>query len=121
MFIPPELTGCCRIRRTQRVMGLLVYYFGSHMLARRVVLNITLRLFASYRERVGRSALDLRMPEGATAGSVARWVVDQYPGIVGGPSALVIAVNQEYQDHNYELSDGDEVALIPPVSGGRHD
>ena len=61
------------------------------------------------------------MPEDATAGTVARWVVDRYPGIVGGPSALVIAVNQEYQSHDYALADGDEVALIPPVSGGRDD
>ena len=78
-------------------------------------------MFAGYRERVGRSVLKLTMPEGATAGSVARWVVDQYPGIVGGPSALVIAVNQEYQSHDYELAEGDEVALIPPVSGGADD
>ena len=91
------------------------------MALRSLVLNITLRLFASYRERVGQSALELTMPDGATAGTVARWVVDQYPGIVGGASALVVAVNQEYQQHDYELADGDEVALIPPVSGGRDD
>ena len=88
---------------------------------RSLVLNITLRLFASYRERVGQSVLELTMPEGATAGSVARWVVDRYPGIVGGASALVVAVNEEYQDHSFELADGDEVALIPPVSGGSDD
>ena len=95
--------------------------WGHQLPSRRVVLNITLRLFAGYRERVGQSVLELTMPEGATAGTVARWVVDQYPGIVGGPSALVIAVNQEYQSHDYALADGDEVALIPPVSGGRDD
>jgi len=80
--------------------------------------KITLRLFASYRERVGRGSLELVLPAGATVGSVAREVVEQYPGIIADPSKLVIAVNQEYQDHAYELSDGDEAALIPPVSGG---
>ena len=90
-------------------------------MARRVVLNITLRLFAGYRERVGRSALELAMPDGATVGSVAQEVFDRYPGLIGTPTALVMAVNQEYQDHDYELADGDEVALIPPVSGGADD
>lgn len=81
-------------------------------------MKITLRLFASYRERVGRGSLDLVMPAGATVGSVAHEVVKRYPGIIADPSKLVIAVNQEYQDHAYELTDGDEAALIPPVSGG---
>ena len=88
---------------------------------RRDVLNITLRLFAGYRERVGRSVLELTMPDGATVGSVAQVVFERYPGLIGTPNALVIAVNQEYQAHDYALSDGDEVALIPPVSGGSYD
>ena len=90
-------------------------------MARRVVLNITLRLFAGYRERVGRSTLELAIPDGATVGSVAQEVFERYPGLIGTPTALVMAVNQEYQDHDYELVDGDEVALIPPVSGGADD
>ena len=81
-------------------------------------MKITLRLFASYRERVGRGSLELVLPAGATVGEIARKVVEHYPGIIADPSKLVIAVNQEYQDHAYELSDGDEAALIPPVSGG---
>lgn len=95
---------------------------GGHQLpSRRVVLNITLRLFAGYRERVGQSVLELAMPDGATVGSVAQVVFERYPGLIGTPNALVIAVNQEYQQHDYALTDGDEVALIPPVSGGADD
>ena len=56
-----------------------------------------------------------------TVGSVAQVVFERYPGLIGTPNALVIAVNQEYQQHDYALSEGDEVALIPPVSGGRDD
>ena len=41
-----------------------------------------------------------------------------YPAVTQDGSRLMIAVNQEYQAHDYALSDGDEVALIPPVSGG---
>ena len=95
--------------------------FGYQQLSRRIVLNITLRLFAGYRERVGQSVLELTMPTGATVGSVAQVVFERYPGLIGTPTALVIAVNEEYQLHDYELADGDEVALIPPVSGGTDD
>ena len=94
---------------------------GHQPPSRSFVLNITLRLFAGYRQRVGQSVLELTMPEGATVGSVAQFVFEQYPGLIGTPNALVIAVNQEYQQHDYALSEGDEVALIPPVSGGADD
>ncbi|MDE2717731.1 MAG: molybdopterin converting factor subunit 1 [Chloroflexota bacterium] len=94
---------------------------GHQLPSRRVVLNITLRLFAGYRERVGQSVLELTMPDNATVGSVAQVVFERYPGLIGTPNALVIAVNQEYQQHDYALSEGDEVALIPPVSGGSDD
>ena len=95
--------------------------FGYQQLPRRVVLNITLRLFAGYRERVGQSVLELTMPAGATVGSVAQEVFERYPGLIGTPTALVLAVNEEYQLHDYELAEGDKVALIPPVSGGTDD
>jgi len=70
---------------------------------------------------VGQSVLELTMPDSATVGSVAQVVFERYPGLIGTPNALVIAVNQEYQQHDYALSEGDEVALIPPVSGGSDD
>ena len=51
-------------------------------------------------------------------GELADEMRRRYPGLTPDASALVVAVNQEYADHDYVLSDGDEVALIPPVSGG---
>jgi molybdopterin converting factor subunit 1 len=76
------------------------------------------RLFASYRERVGQAELALDLPEGATAGSLAVQMAARFPNLTRDPDKLVVAVNQEYRDHDYPLSDEDEVALIPPVSGG---
>ena len=61
------------------------------------------------------------MPAGTTVGSLAREIVERYPNIIGNPSKLVVAVNEEYQNHDYQFGDGDEVALIPPVSGGTDD
>jgi molybdopterin synthase catalytic subunit len=73
--------------------------------------RVTVRLFAGLRERAGRSQLELE--------DVAR-VEDVWPRLDLGaePPGLLYAVNREYVQRGHELADGDEVALIPPVSGG---
>ena len=62
--------------------------------------------------------MTMELPEGSTVGSFARDLGERFPGLTGDPSSLVVAVNREYTDHQHVLMDGDEVALIPPVSGG---
>ena len=86
-----------------------------------MALKINLRLFAGYKERIGRSEMTLDLPEGATVGLLAQEIVCSYPGLIGDPARLVVAVNQEYRDHLHILREGDEAALIPPVSGGADD
>jgi len=73
--------------------------------------TVTVRLFAGLRERAGWSRRELE--------GVAR-VADVWPalGLGDEPPGLAYAVNREYADRGRELADGDEVALIPPVSGG---
>jgi molybdopterin synthase catalytic subunit len=73
--------------------------------------RVTVRLFAGLRERAGRSQLELE--------DVER-VEDVWAKLDLGaePSGLLYAVNREYVERGHELADGDEVALIPPVSGG---
>jgi molybdopterin synthase catalytic subunit/molybdopterin converting factor small subunit len=72
--------------------------------------TVRVRLFAGLRERAGWSERDL---------DAAR-VADVWPSLGLGeePAGLLYAVNREYAERDHELSDGDEVALIPPVSGG---
>ena len=74
-------------------------------------MRVHVRLFAGLRERAGWSQRDVE--------NVAR-VADVWPALDLGdePAGLVYAVNMSYVDRDHELSDGDEVALIPPVSGG---
>ena len=74
-------------------------------------------LFASYREKAGVGRLTLDLDDGATVGELAEAMRVRFPGL---PEAerIVVAVNNEYQKHDFVLRDGDEVALIPPVSGG---
>ncbi|HEY2209027.1 MAG TPA: molybdenum cofactor biosynthesis protein MoaE [Gaiellaceae bacterium] len=71
---------------------------------------VTVRLFAGLRERAGWSRREL---EAATVGDV--WPA---LGLGDEPAGLLYAVNRDYADRDRELQDGDEVALIPPVSGG---
>jgi molybdopterin synthase catalytic subunit len=75
--------------------------------------RVTVRLFAALRERAGASRRELELPPGATAGDVFAAL-----GIGAEPQGLAYAVNREYADRTAALADGDEVALIPPVSGG---
>ncbi len=81
-------------------------------------LKVTARLFASYREKAGKAVVELELAEGASVGSLAEEVLRLFPTITRDASKLVVAVNEEYRDHEHVLDDGDEVALIPPVSGG---
>ncbi len=73
-------------------------------------MRVTVRLFAGLRERAGWSRREI------DAGRVA----DVWPalGLGDEPDGLLYAVNREYAPPDQELADGDEVALIPPVSGG---
>jgi MoaE-MoaD fusion protein len=76
-------------------------------------MQVRVRLFAALRERAGTAEVELDLPDGArVADAVARLgeVVDGVP--------MVTALNHEYTDGDAELSPGDELALIPPVSGG---
>lgn len=76
-----------------------------------------MRLFASYREAAGVGHLQLELPAGATARDAIREVLREHPLVAEGRQ-LVIARNTEYVDADAALADGDELALIPPVSGG---
>jgi len=78
--------------------------------------EVTVRLFAMLRERAGTPELTLELPEGARV----RDAIDSLAGLAEG-LPLVMAVNREYASEERELDPGDELALIPPVSGGRAD
>ena len=75
------------------------------------------RLFASYREAAGLGRVEMDLPPGATVKDAIAEVVKRYPLIAEGRT-VVIAKNREYVDASEPLAEGDEVALIPPVSGG---
>jgi molybdopterin converting factor subunit 1 len=71
------------------------------------------KLFAALREQAGVTEREIELPAEACVGDVWGTL-----GLGDEPAGLVYAVNREYVDRARKLSDGDEVALIPPVSGG---
>jgi molybdopterin synthase catalytic subunit len=75
--------------------------------------HITVRLFAGLRELAGADRRELDLPDGAS-------ISDVWPalGLGDEPGGLLYAVNRAYAEPETRLADGDEVALIPPVSGG---
>lgn len=81
-------------------------------------LQLRIKLFASYREAVGQREISVATHDGATVEQVLTSVARSYPQLVSGLEAAMVAVNHEYVDSDWRLQPGDEVALIPPVSGG---
>jgi molybdopterin converting factor subunit 1 len=82
-------------------------------------MNIDVRLFAMLRERAGRDSVTVEVPDGATVRDAVAALANVHGlGDVMDRTAVVMAVNREYADDDSTLSEGDELALIPPVSGG---
>lgn len=81
-------------------------------------MNVTLRYFAGVREALGRSGESREVPPGSTVGALLADLATDSPALETARRSLMVMVNQEYARDDRVLGDGDEVALIPPVSGG---
>jgi molybdopterin synthase catalytic subunit len=81
---------------------------------------LQVRLFAVLRERAGRDSLEIELAEGATVAEALRALAAASPPLGEALAAMpvVMAVNRSYAGVEQALSPGDELALIPPVSGG---
>ncbi len=84
-------------------------------------MRIRVRLFAMQRETAGTKLLLLEMPIGATVEDAWAAVVEVVPALAPGRRSLRFAVNGDYVAPSTPLADGDEIACIPPVSGGSDD
>jgi len=74
--------------------------------------------FASFRDLFGASETSLELGEGSSVQDLLDSLVRENPALSLIPVTAAVAVNQEYAGPETPLSDGDEVALIPPVAGG---
>lgn len=81
-------------------------------------MDVDVRYFAIIREIVGLSAERREVPQGATAGDVFTQLIQENPRLERLRPVTMLMINKAYVAHDHELHDGDELALIPPVSGG---
>ena len=80
-------------------------------------MKVSVRFFALYRERAGTSQTEVELPDGSTPEELLIRLRSEYTSLPLSDSVL-IAVNSEYVRPEAHLHEGDEVAFIPPVSGG---
>ena len=76
------------------------------------------RLFARLREIAGSAELPVEVADGSDAARLWEVLVARYPGLAPYRTSLSCAVNEDYARFTTPLKDGDEVAFLPPVSGG---
>lgn len=76
------------------------------------------RFFASYRDLVGASTLEVELTAASTVADLVGALRSRGGPFLALPPAPAVAVNQAYAPLSHPLADGDEVAFIPPVAGG---
>jgi molybdopterin converting factor subunit 1 len=82
-------------------------------------MHVTIRLFARLREMAGAPEIRRTLPDGSSVRTAWDSLVGEFPGFDDYSRAVSCAVNEEYVRMTTLLSDGDDVAFLPPVSGGQ--
>jgi molybdopterin converting factor subunit 1 len=80
--------------------------------------RVTVRLFARLRDLAGSGELIREVADPATAETVWRSLVAEFPGFRDYERTMSVAVNADYARLRADIHDGDEIAFLPPVSGG---
>ncbi len=81
-------------------------------------MTVRVKFFAMLREKVGQDEITLQLPEGATTATFWQAITEKYPQLAPYRTQSRLAVNRAYVLNEQPLQDGDEVTIIPPVSGG---
>lgn len=81
-------------------------------------MQIRVLFFGSVKEFTGRASEEIEVPEGMTLGELFERYAGQAPGLRGFRSSIMLARNQEFAARDTTMADGDEIAFLPPVSGG---
>ncbi len=81
-------------------------------------MEVQILFFGALRELAGESSRKMDIPEGATVGEFVRLITQHIPAVKGYAGSMAVSVNQEYARQETVLHAGDEIGLLPPVSGG---
>jgi molybdopterin synthase catalytic subunit len=80
--------------------------------------HVKVLFFASIKDIIGAAGIEVELPAGSTVGSLLSALESKYPKIAGYRPVLLTSLNEEYANLESKISEGDEVAFFPPVSGG---
>jgi len=83
-------------------------------------MSVNVLLFAAARDAVGKSKVAVELPEGCTVAILRELLSVQYSALAPVLANSQIAVNQEWASDDVAIAVNDEVAVIPPVSGGAY-
>lgn len=83
------------------------------------LMEIEIRLFATLKDRAGRDRIQIHLEQPANVNSLRQAVAAAYPALATAVPTALVAVNKSYAEPTTPIQPGDEVALFPPVSGGR--
>jgi molybdopterin converting factor subunit 1 len=81
-------------------------------------MRVTVRLFARLRDIAGAAELSRDLASGATIGDLWRQLAGEFPELARYERSISTAINADYARMDSPVGDGDEVAFLPPVSGG---
>ena len=82
-------------------------------------MTVKVLFFASCRDLVGASEQEMTLEEGSTVADLISGIASEHARFIEMAPSLMVSVNHNYVERETELHDGDEIAFIPPVSGGR--
>lgn len=81
-------------------------------------MRVRVRLFGTYRELAEKGSASWTLDSGATLGDLLEAIVRVHPRLAAHRDTMLLAVNHDFAEGSVHLRDGDEVAIMPPVSGG---
>ena len=81
-------------------------------------MTLTVHLFARARDLAGAGTVTVELPPGATVADLRRELGRRFPALAGLLEVSAVAVNHDFAEDSHPLTADDEVAVIPPVSGG---
>jgi molybdopterin converting factor subunit 1 len=113
--LPPEAVVRHAVLQDQSLPG---FDSAAHLVPHLTLVRVRVRLFAALRDLAGRNETTLELPPGATAEDAWAQLVATVPALDTKRASLAAAVNRRYAPFSAPLHDGDEVAFVPPVSGG---
>jgi molybdopterin synthase catalytic subunit len=82
-------------------------------------MDVEVRLFATLKDRAGRNRIEVHLERPATVARLAEAIAAAYPALAAALPTALIAVNKAYAGRETPIQPGDEIAIFPPVSGGR--